>query len=111
MKIERSRNRRGDSFGRRELFGWINDSHPDERTANTLLNVLLPDEFFFDPIWALKGREVVRRPDCGTTGLEPQMIRSIARSESQRLIPKPSSFTGVQQKGKFTAGRVVSIAG
>ena len=71
MKIERGRNRRGDSLGRRELFGWIDDSHSDKRTANTLLNVFLPDQFFFDLIWALKGCEVVRRPDCGTGGFKP----------------------------------------
>src|SRR4029077_13023164 len=70
MKIERGRNRRSDSFGRRELFGWIDDSHPDERTANTLLNVLLPDEFFFDLIWALKGCEIVWRPDWGPGGVK-----------------------------------------
>jgi hypothetical protein len=25
------------------------------------------------------------------------------------MVPQPSSFTGVQQQGKFTAGRIVSI--
>src|ERR1044072_4585950 len=111
MKIERCRNRRGDSFGRRELFGWIDNSHPDERTANTLLNVLLPDEFFFDLIWALKDCEVVRRPDSGIGGVKPQMGRNVVPAESQRMVPKPSSFTGAKQNGKFTTSRVVSIAG
>jgi hypothetical protein len=63
MKIERSCDRCSDSLRRHELFGWIDDSHSDQRTANTLLDVFLPDEFFFDLIWALKGSEVVRRPN------------------------------------------------
>src|SRR4029077_19071907 len=88
MKIERGRNRRGDSFGRRELFGWIDDSHPDKRAANTLLNVLLPDQFFFDLIWALKCGEVVRRPDCGTGGFKSYMISLFA--------PRGGSRTGSQ---------------
>jgi hypothetical protein len=70
MKIEGSCNWRGDSPARRELVGWIDDSHANERTANTLLNVLLPDQFFFHLIRALKGSEVVRRPDSGTGGLK-----------------------------------------
>src|SRR4030095_1233802 len=77
VKIERGRNRRGDSFGRRELVGWIDDSHPDTPSANTCLNVLLPDEFFFDLLFQLKGGEVVRRPYCVTGGLEAQMIGAV----------------------------------
>src|SRR5437667_7929673 len=39
------------------------------------------------------------------------MISLVVRCESQRMVPEPSPFTGAQQNGKFTAGRVVSIAG
>src|SRR5438093_3690880 len=63
VKIEDSRNSRGDAPGWRELFGWIEDSHSDKRTANTLLNVFLFDQFLFDLLFELKCGEVVRRPD------------------------------------------------
>ena len=71
MKIERCCDRCSDSLGRHELFGWIDDSHADERATNTLLNDFLPDQFFFYLIRALKRCEVVRRPDCGTGLFKP----------------------------------------
>src|ERR1044071_1703406 len=109
MKIEGCRNRRGDSFGRRELFGWIDNSHPDERTANTLLNVLLPDEFFFDLIWALKGCEVIRRPNCITGRFKQKAVARVVACERQRLVPQAATFAGAQQNGKLTARRVVGF--
>src|SRR6202035_1461799 len=71
VKIECGRNRCGDPPGRRELFGWIEDSHSNKRAANALLNVFLPDQFLFDLLFELKGGEVVRRPDCVTGGFKP----------------------------------------
>src|SRR5438093_6137038 len=70
VKIERGRNRSSDSPGRRELFGWIEDSNADKRTANTLLNVFLLDQFLFDLLFELKRSEVVWRPDRVTGGFK-----------------------------------------
>src|SRR4029453_2091945 len=39
------------------------------------------------------------------------MISLVARGEGHRMVPQPSSFTGAQKNGEFTAGRVLSIAG
>src|SRR4029450_7325823 len=37
------------------------------------------------------------------------MISASVPGEDQRMVPQPSSFTGAQQNGEFTAGGVVSI--
>src|SRR5436309_11211928 len=81
VKIERGRNRSSDSPGRRELFGWIEDSHADKRTANTMLNVFLLDHFLFDLLFELHGGEVVRRPDRVADGLKSSMISLIVPGE------------------------------
>jgi hypothetical protein len=71
MKIKRGRNRRGDPPAWRELLGWIDDSHSDQRTANTLLNICLSNQFLFDLFCVLERSEIVRRPDCVAGGFKP----------------------------------------
>src|SRR5213593_175596 len=111
VEIERGRDRRGDSSPRRELVGWIDESHADKRAANTLVNTFFSDEFFFDLLFWHKRGEVVWRPDCVTGGFKPQMIGAGVPCQSERMVPEPLSFTGAQQNSEFTAGCVVGIHG
>src|SRR4029077_14314120 len=109
MKIDRSCDRCSDSLRRHELVGWIDDSHPDQRTPNALLNVFLPDEFFFDLIRALKRSEVVRRPNSRAGRFKPEMISVVVPGERQRTVPKLSCFTATKQDSKFSTGCVIGF--
>src|SRR5262245_36157980 len=109
LKIEGGRNRSSDAPARCKMFGRIDESNSYQCTANTLLNVFLPDQFFFDLLFEFKGGEVVRCPDRIASGFKPQMISRVVSREGQRMVPQPSSFTVAKQDRKFTAGCVVSI--
>src|SRR5437016_2099249 len=68
VEIQCGRDRRRDPPRWRELFGWIDSSHPYKCAADTLVDIFFPDQFLFDLICAHERSEVVRCPDCVASG-------------------------------------------
>src|SRR5207247_10074795 len=64
VEIQCGRDRRGDPPRWRELFRWIDSSHPYKCAADTLVDISFSDQFIFNLICAHKRSEVVRYTNC-----------------------------------------------